>query len=298
MSWWFFGSASKIKRGRLRSRHWKKVENDNRCRSHADVPWIVGWDEGLVGLKWIVCKNPQLKHAISIRKTLKMRFLFQTLKCFVPPFLWPRKKNFMKLWLTWLYDFMIFTGGHRCLVAHCCWQELYERHVGQLSQQIRNSQDWKMERKRLWNSIPLGCGKWRFIRVMVCDGGVWHPGEGGASQSILTLFPSFFFVSFHQMILELRAALVELQNRSAPKKPFTVNRWTVSNCQQWEWTFSFTVVSVANHYGDSHGNLKDEEHLIEKKSWKIQGTSRNCFRLACGLLKINKSPKLLVSDQL
>ena len=79
-----------------------------------------------------------------------------------------------------LYDFM---GGHRWLVVHCCWQELYERHVGQLSQQIRNSQDWKMERKRLWNSIPLGCGKWRFIRVMVCDGGVWHPGEGGASQN-------------------------------------------------------------------------------------------------------------------
>lgn len=129
-----------------------------------------------------------------------------------------------------LYDFM---GGHRWLVVHCCWQELYERHVGQLSQQIRNSQDWKMERKRLWNGIPLGCGKWRFIRVMVCDGGVWHPGEGGASQSILTLFPFFFlFVSFHQMILELRAALVEIQNRSAPKNHslWTGGQWvTVSN---------------------------------------------------------------------
>lgn len=78
-----------------------------------------------------------------------------------------------------------------------------------------------------------------------------------------------------------------------PPKPFTklVDKVTVSN----ENGRSVYVVFVASHYGDSHGYLKGEEHLIEKNQEKSREPV-DFFNT--DLLKINKSPNFLVTSTL
>lgn len=128
-----------------------------RCPMNSGMKVWLAWNVSF-DLEMDCVQKPSWSMQFQSEKTLKMRFCFKHWSVLCHHFCGPEKRTSMKLWLTWLYACMIFTGGHRWLVAHCCWQELYERHVGQLSQQIRNSQDWKMERKRLGNGMLWDVG--------------------------------------------------------------------------------------------------------------------------------------------